>query len=107
MHHLIPTVILVPISFWFLAKRRSPKFAFYQLCSLPIGLYVIAFLTEKLFGYGHAAHALFHFSYDTSYILTLVGLMLVLFFVLRRERPFGLAFAILISVAPLIELLFN
>ena len=105
MHHLSPTVILVPIAFWYLAKRRSAKLVFYQLCALPLVLYLIAFATEKAFGYGLAAHALFHFSYDTSYILTLVGLLLVLYFVFKKERPIGLILAIPLSVAPLIQLL--
>ena len=105
MHHLIPTLVLVPAVFWYLAKRRSAKDAFYRLCPVPLLLYFAAFVTEKLFGYGVATHALSHFSYDTSYVLTLIGLIIVLYLILKKQRPFGLMLALLISVAPLLELL--
>ena len=105
MHHLVPTLLIIPTAFWFLAKRRSAKEAFYYLCILPLLLYLSAFVSEKLLGYGLIAHALFHFSYDTSYILTLTGLLRLLYFVFRNERPFGLLLGLLISVAPLLQLL--
>jgi hypothetical protein len=105
MHHLIPTLFLLPLTFWYSAKRSSAKQAFYRLCLLPLLLYLVAFITERLWGYGLAAHALFHFSYDTSYILTLIGLIVLLYLVLKKDRPFGLMLALLISVAPLFELL--
>ena len=102
----------MPIAFWYLAKRRSAKSVFYQLCSVPIGLYLVAFVTEKLFGWGLAAHALFHFSYDTSYILTLIGLLLGLYLVIKDghwgclgRRPTELIFAVVLAVVPLLHLL--
>ena len=105
MRHLIPTILLVPSVFWYLAKRRSAKEASYLLCFVPLFLYLSGFLSEKSFGYGLTAPALFHFSYDTSYVLTLIGLI-VLLYLSKNERPFGFMLALVISVAPLLELLF-
>lgn len=105
MHHLIPTVVLVPSVFWYFAKHRSAREAFYRLCFVPLFLYLSAILSEKLFGYGLAAHALFHFSYNTSYVLTLIGLVVLLYLVFKKDRPVGLMLTLLLSVAPLLELL--
>lgn len=104
MHHLVPTLLVIPTAFWFLAMRRSAKEAFYHFCGLPLLLYVSAYGSEKLVGYGLTAHALFHFSYDTSYILTLIGLIVLLYCVLKRDRSVGLVLGLLISGVPLLEL---
>ena len=48
---------------------------------------------------------LFHFSYDSSYILTLIGLLLLLYLVFKKQRPFALMLAMLIASVPLVELL--
>lgn len=105
MHHLIPTIILVPLSFWYLARKRGATGAFYRLCFVPLLLLVLAFGADKSIGYGFTAHALFHFAYDTSYVLTLTGLILVLHSVFKRRRAVELALAVIVAVVPLLHLL--
>ena len=105
MHHLIPTIILVPIAFWQLARKCGATGAFYRLCFGPLLLLILALGAHKVFGYGFTAHTLFHFAYDTSYVLTLIGLILILRSVFRRRRAVELALAVLVAVVPLLHLL--
>lgn len=74
-------------------------------------LLLLAILAERWFGYGIVEHGLFHLSYDTSYILTLIGLLLVLYLLFRDgvwrclgRRPIELIFALVLAVVPLLQL---
>lgn len=105
MHHLIPTIVLVPLILASLAKMIGVHRAYWALAGLPALLLLLALGTERWFGYGFAAHALFHFSYDTSYVLTLIGLLLCLYFVFKLKRPIDLMLALILTVVPLLYLL--
>jgi hypothetical protein len=112
VHHLIPTIVLVPLIFAWLAKMIGARRAYWTLCGAPYCFFLLALLAESWFGYGIVEHGLFHLSYDTSYILTLIGLLLSLYVVFkdgRRDclgrRPIELMSAIVLAVVPLLHLL--
>jgi hypothetical protein len=105
MHHLIPTIILVPLIFAGMAKRIGICRAYWALAGAPTILLLLALVFERWLGYGLVPHALFHFAYDTSYVLTLIGLLLCLYLVFKGRRPIGLMLALLLTVIPLLYLL--
>jgi hypothetical protein len=105
MHHLIPTIVLVPLIFTWLAKKIGVCRAFWALAGGPALLLLLAMSAERWLGYGLIAHALFHFSYDTSYVLTLIGLLLCLYFIFKGRRPIELMLALIPAVVPLLHLL--
>jgi len=106
MHHLIPTIILVPLIFAWLARMIGVCLAYWALAGMPVLLLLLALAAERWLGYGLVPHALFHFSYDTSYVLTLIGLLLCLYFVFKLRRPMELMLALIPTVIPLLYLLF-
>jgi hypothetical protein len=105
MHHLIPTIILVPLIFAWFAKMIGICRAYWALAGMPALLLLLALVAERWLGYGLVPHALFHFSYDTSYVLTLIGLLLCLYFIFKRRRPMELMLALILAVIPLLYLL--
>jgi len=105
MHHLIPTIILVPLIFAWLAKMIGVCRAYWALAGMPALLLLLALAAERWLGYGMVPHALFHFSYDTSYVLTLIGLLLCLYFVFKLRRPMELMLALNLTAIPLLYLL--
>ena len=108
MRHLVPAAIFLAIAFFLLVRRFQITSAYFTLSWIPLVLMVVAVGDEHLYGFGWFTHVMFHLAYDTSYFLTLLGIVLVLNFILRRKSIAPVLLPIVISVTPLAYLiLFN
>jgi len=85
MYHLLPTSLVVLISFVVLTRRYTVETAYWLLASLPTDIFLIGMVDEYVRGIQQINHRLLHFAYDSSYALLLLGIMLVLRAVLKRK----------------------
>ncbi len=61
----------------------------------------------KVRGFKRFAEVIYHFAYDTSYILSLAGIMLLVTSILRRTPKKMLFIGIVISAIPIFALLLS
>jgi hypothetical protein len=80
MRHLLPAAVLFAAAFFLLAKRFNTAKAYYSVSWIPVGSLLISFGAERWYGFGWFTHVMFHLAYDTSYLATLSGILLVLIF---------------------------
>lgn len=101
MHHLIPIVCLIILTFCLLAKRYSFEIGYLSLCGLPIAAFGLA----RVIGFRQFEHRLLHIAYDSSYILVMIGLALILQAVIRKRRVLFLLIATCFAGIPLTHIL--
>ena len=105
MHHLLASFLLVAIPFALLAKCYTAEKGYYLCSWVPAGLFLLAFINDTLSGFGRIEHVLFHLAYDTSYLLTLLGLLLILRGVIKKRRVWFVVLATLVASVPIIQIL--
>lgn len=101
MHHMLPVLVLIAVAFWLLARRYPVEKAYWSLVSFPTLVFLVATLDEFLRGIQQLNHQLLHVAYDSSYALLLLGLILLLRAVLRRNPIILVAAGTLIAAIPL------
>ena|SRR5262245_46247405 len=106
MRHMLTAAILIAGTFLLLAKLSHTLNAYWSVSWLPLVLLIVALGGEYWYGFGGFTHVMFHLAYDLSYLSTLLGIVLVLNFVLRRKPVFPVLVPILLSVLPLAYLIF-
>ena len=106
MRHLVPTAALLAITFLLLAKRLLVNKAYCSVSCVPIVFFLGANAIEQWYGFGWLTHVMFHLAYDTSYLLTLLGIVLVLISILHRDSVRPVLLAIFISTVPVMYLIF-
>ena len=104
MLHILLSVLLVGLALMMSIRRHGANGGYLILSWVPLALLVIAGGYELLFGFRRFAEVLYHFAYDTSYILSLIGIMLLLTSVLKRTSKGGLLIALMISAVPIFVL---
>jgi len=101
MHHLLLSALLILTLFVFGVRK-------YEFLSvMPLGLFLLAFAVESGAGFGQTSHALFHFAYDTSYILTVLGLLFLVRSILKKRRIAVVCSAVCLAAVPLAQLLLS
>ena len=105
MLHILLSVLLVGLALLLSIRRHGAPKGYLVLSWVPLALLVIAGGYECLFGFRRFAEVLYHFAYDTSYILSLVGIMLLLTSVLTRTSKLRLLIALMISAVPILVLI--
>ncbi|HKE59365.1 MAG TPA: hypothetical protein VKB46_21800 [Pyrinomonadaceae bacterium] len=105
MHHLVPAAILLTVAFFLLASRFPATKAYPSVSWVPVTLLLAANAAEHWYGIGWFSHVMFHLAYDTSYMATLLGIVLVLTLVLKRKSYLPVLIAILIAAIPLTYLI--
>lgn len=105
MLHILLSVLLVGLALMISIRRHGAQRGYLVLSWVPSALLVIASGYELQFGFKRFAEVLYHFAYDTSYILSLVGIMLLLTSVLKRRSKIGLLIALIISALPIFLLI--
>ena len=106
MLHILLSILLVGPALVLSIRRHGTPQGYLVLSWVPFALLLIAGGYELLFGFKRFAEVLYHFAYDTSYILSLVGIMLLLTSVLKRTAKLSLLIAIMISAVPIFVLIF-
>ena len=101
MHHLLPVVLVIGITFAVLARRYPVEKAYGLLVAFPTLVFLIALAHESLRGIQQLNHQLLHVAYDSSYMLLLLGLILLVRAVLKRKLVILVAAGTCISGIPL------
>ena len=105
MLHILLSVLLVGLALLLSIRRYGAPQGYLILSWVPFALLAIAGGYKLLFGFKRFAEVLYHFAYDTSYILSLVGFMLLLTSVLKRTAKLRLLIALMISAVPIFVLM--
>lgn len=107
MHHLVPTLFLLMFVLVYLALRYSVDAAFILTSPFPSAAYLIGCVHEIIVGSGPFNHRVLHIAYDSSYILVLFGLIILLRSIVRGNFTMYFVFATALASFPLARLLGN
>ena len=101
MYHLVLVICLLAFAFGVLLLRHAVEIAFTLLAWFPAVTFLIAIAHELVRGIQQFNHQLLHVAYDSSYVLSLVGICLLLRTVIKRKRRIVVLAATFISGIPL------
>ena len=101
MYHLVPVTCLVLLAFGFLVLRHRIEVTYMLLAGFPAVTFLIAIAHEFVRGIHQFNHQLLHVAYDSSYVLSLLGICLILRAVIKRKRMIHVLAATLITAIPL------
>ena len=85
MYHLLLTSCLIVITFGVLTRRYSLEATFSLLASLPVLIFIVGITDEYFRDIRQFNHQVLHLAYDSSYALSLLGIILLLRAVLKRK----------------------
>ena len=100
MYHLVPVTCLVLLAFGVLVMRYSVEVAFVSVAGFPVCTFLIAIAHEFARGIQQFNHQLLHVAYDSSYVLSLLGICLILRAVINRKRKILVLVATLVAAIP-------
>jgi len=92
---------LVLLTFGVLVLRYRVEVAYILLTGFPTLTFLIAIAHESVRGIQQFNHQLLHVAYDSSYVLSLVGICLILQAVIRCKRMIHVLTATVIASIPL------
>ena len=101
MHHLLLVCGLIVITFGVLTRRYSVEKAYWLLVSFPTLIFIVGTADESLRGIQQLNHQMLHVAYDSSYVLLLLGIILLLRAVLKRKLIIFVATGAVIAGLPL------
>jgi hypothetical protein len=101
MGHLFLSCLSLISLFIILAGFQGPEKAYVLLAGLPIACEGVAWFCEKRFGFDTVAHSLWHLSFDASYLLLMLGIVLILRAFLAKQRKVILVGATVFAGVPI------
>src|SRR5690349_6335879 len=101
MYHLVPVTCLVLLAFGVLVLRYPVERAYVLVAGFPVCTFLIAIAHESVRGIQQFNHQLLHVAYDSSYVLSLLGICLILRAVINRKRKIFVLAATLVAAIPL------
>jgi hypothetical protein len=101
MYHLVLVTCLLALAFGVLVLRHDVEVAFTLLVWFPLVTFAIAIAHEFVRGIQQFNHQLLHVAYDSSYVLSLLGLCLLVRAVIKHKRMIVVLTATLIAGIPL------
>src|SRR5262245_14914479 len=101
MYHLVLITCLLAVAFGVLLRRNVVEMAYALLAWFPAVTFLIAIAHEFVRGIQQFNHQLLHVAYDSSYVLSLLGICLILSAVIKRKRIILICAATLIAAIPL------
>ena len=101
MSHLLLTCCLIVITFGLLVRRYSVETTFWLLALLPVPIFLFGMIDEYFRGIQQINHRLLHVAYDSSYALSLLGIILILRSILKRKLTIWVLIATCIAGIPL------
>src|SRR5687768_5424641 len=107
MLHFLLSFLLVALALMISVRKHGAQRGYMVRSWVPSALLLIAGGYERVFGFRRFAEVIYHFAYDTSYILSLAGIMLLLTTVLKRTPKRTLLIGIVISAMPIFVLILS
>jgi uncharacterized membrane protein YbaN (DUF454 family) len=90
MYHLVPVTLRYPV-----------EVAFVLVAGFPVCTFLIAIAHEFARGIQQFNQQLLHVAYDSSYVLSLLGICLILRAVIKRKQKIHVLVATLVAAIPL------
>jgi hypothetical protein len=107
MQHILLSALLIGISLLISGNRNGIERGYLVLSPVPLALLLIAKLHELAFGFSRFAEVIYHFAYDTSYILMMVGIVLLLRAIIKKGPEKALVLGAGISAIPVVALIIS
>lgn len=85
MYHLLLTCCLIIITSGVLIRWYPIEVVYRLLAPFPTLIFLVGMFDEYLRGIQKFNHQVLHLAYDSSYVLLLVGIILVLHAILKRK----------------------
>jgi hypothetical protein len=85
MHHILVSILIIALSLLISIRRNGVQVGYLALSWTPIVLLLTALLHDKAIGFRRFSEVMYHFAYDTSYILVMAGALLLLNAVIRKK----------------------
>lgn len=101
MSHLLLTGCLIIITVGVLIRRYRIEPVYRLLAPFPTLIFLVGMIDEYFRGIQQLNHQVLHVAYDSSYVLLLVGIILVLRAVLKRKLRILIVAATCIAGIPL------
>lgn len=105
MTHLLLSVLLASLALTVSVGRNGLDYGFLAVSIVPGVLLLIALISEEAVGFGRFGEVTYHFAYDLSYVLLLVGLCLVLSTIIRGRWKTRILVGTFLSAVPIVQLL--
>ena len=105
MLHILLSFLLIALALMISVRQHGAQRGYLVISWVPLALLLIAGGYESMFGFRRFAEVIYHFAYDTSYILSLAGIMLLLTTVLKRTPKRVLLIGIVVSAIPILVLI--
>ena len=105
MLHLLAVCSLLVVAFNILKLLYPMERVYWLLASFPAIIFAVAITDDSVRGIQQINHRLFHIAYDSSYVLLLLGIILILRALLRRELMITVIAATSVAAIPLCYLL--
>jgi hypothetical protein len=107
MLHILFSFLVVSLSLLVSIKRNGVGVGYLALSWTPAALLLIAVVYEKVVGFGRFSEVMYHSSYDTSYLLMLAGVLMLLQSVIRHRSKKLLVLGSCLSALPIIGLIIS
>ena len=101
MYHLLLVCGLLVLAFGVLISRYPMRVVYPILALIPISTFLIASTHEYFRGIQQFNHQLLHVAYDSSYALSLLGLLVILRGIIKRKPIALIAAATCLAGVPL------
>lgn len=101
MFHLLLTGCLIAVTGGMLIRRYPIERVYWLLVPVPTLIFLVCIVDEYFRGIQQFNHQVLHLAYDSSYLLLLVGLFLVLRAILKRKLRVLLVAGTCIAAIPL------
>jgi hypothetical protein len=85
MYHLLLTGCLIVITFGVLVRRYRVEAVYCLIVPFPTLIFLMGMVHEHFRGIQKFNHQVLHLAYDSSYVLLLVGLIIILRAILKRK----------------------
>jgi len=104
MHHLIVSLIILALMLIILSRFYDADRSHIIVSWMPVTLALAAWIYEKSIDSQRVPHAIWHLSFDFSYILTLIGIVLILRAFVQKRGMLIVSFATCLAGLPIVAL---
>jgi hypothetical protein len=107
MQHVLFSFIVVTLSLLSSIKRHGAAVGYLTLSWTPTALLLLAVLHEKAVGFTRFSEVTYHIAYDTSYLLVIAGLVILLHTVIGHRPKILVMLGSCFSALPILALIIS
>lgn len=107
MLHILFSFLIVTLSLLVSIKRNGVGVGYLSLSWIPAALLLVAVIYEKAVGFRRFSEVTYHFAYDTSYLLLIAGVAMLLHAVIGHRPKRLLMLGSCLSALPILTLIIS